>query len=253
MSDRSAVRGWSLAAVSLLVTAVLVGLTLRHPAWNELFFIHSAYYVLLALVLVYVGVKLYGLGESPSPRDWIKENVAGIAVTAVVSTIVLLAVTPSFRVLADEANLVGVSRNLYYKQTADFAVTGKHYFENFVGLNEVSDRRPALFSFLVSLLHVVRGYHAENSFHLNAILLVLFVFSSYRLAKCLGGELFGVAAAIAVAINPNTLVAARSGGFDFLATFMLLVTIQSFYDYAKAPSPRGLAILALNLCLFANV
>ncbi len=253
MTDRSTVRGWSLGAVSLLATATLVGLTLRHREWNEIFFIHSTYYVLLAMVLVYAGVRLSGYREREPLRAWIKDNIAGIAVTAAVSAVVLVAVPPSFRVLADETNLLGVSKNLYFKHTADFAVTGKWYFENYWPLNEVTDRRPALFSFLVSLLHVVRGYHPENAFHLNAILFVLFVFSSYRLAKCLGGELFGVAAAIAVAVTPNTLVAARSGGFDFLAIFLLLVTIQSFHDYAKEPSPRLLAILSLNLCLFANV
>lgn len=253
MSERSALRYGSYGIVALLVPGVLVGLTVRHRAWNELFFVHSTYYVLLALLLLYVGVRFSGHGESPSLRVWIKENIAGLVATAVVSTVVLLGVTPSFRVLADEANLVGVSKNLYFKQTADFAVTGKWYFENFHALNEVIDRRPALFSFLVSLLHVVRGYHVENAFYLNAILFVLFIFSSYRLAKSLGGEIFGVAAAIAVAVNPNTLVAARSGGFDFLAMFLLLVTIQCFYDYAKQPSPRQLAILSLNLCLFANV
>jgi hypothetical protein len=253
MIGRSTLRQGSLAAGALLVPAVLVTLTLRHHAWNELFFIHSTYYVLLALLLVYVGVSLSGADQTPSPRAWINENIAGIVVTAAVSTVVLLAVAPAFRVLADEANLVGVSRNLYYKQTANFSVTGKWYFENFWGINNVIDRRPALFSFLVSLVHVVRGYHAENAFHLNAILFVLFVFSSYRLAKCFGGELFGVAAAIAVAVTPNTVVAARSAGFDFLALFLLLIIVQSFHDYLKSPTPRRLAILTLNFCLFANV
>ncbi len=253
MSGRSALRYGSYGVVALLVPGVLVGLTLRHREWNELFFIHSTYYVLLAMVLLYVGIRLSGSGEITPVPVWIRENAAGLVVTAVVSTVVLLGVPPSFRVLADEANLVGVSKNLYSYQTANFAVTGKWFFENFNGLNEVIDRRPALFSFLVSLLHIVRGYHAENAFLLNAILFVLFIFSSHRIAKCLGGELFGVAAAIAVAVSPNTLVAARSGGFDFLATFLLLVTIQSFYDYAKQPTPKRLVLFSLNLCLFANV
>jgi 4-amino-4-deoxy-L-arabinose transferase-like glycosyltransferase len=105
----------------------------------------------------------------------------------------------------------------------------------------------------VSLIHTVRGYHAENAFHLNAIVFFFFVFASYRLAKDIGGELFGVAAAILVAASPNTLVAARSAGFDFLAAFLLLVVIHRFRDYAKAPSPRALALLTLSLCLLAHV
>lgn len=253
MTERLAARTWGLGIVSLLVPAALVGATLRHREWNEPFFAYSAYYALFAMLAVYAGVRLSGPRETPSLGTWAKENLAGILVTAMVSAVVLLDVAPGFRVLADEANLVGVSKNLFFHKTANFAVTGKWYFENYWNINQVTDRRPALFPFLVSLLHVVRGYHAENAFHLNAILFVLFVFSSYRLAKCLGGELFGIAAAIAVAVNPNTLVSARSAGFDILATFLLLVVVQSFHDYAKQPSPRQLAILSLNLCLLAHV
>ncbi len=178
---------------------------------------------------------------------------AGIVTAAAVSAIVLVAVTPAYRVLADEANLIGVSKNLFFHRTANFAVTGKWWLQNYWNLDEVADRRPALFPFLVSLLHLVRGYRAENAFYLNGIVFVFFVFCSYRLAKTLGGEVFGVAAAILVAVSPSTVVSARSAGFDFFATFLLLVIVLSFYDYVKAPSPRGLAILTLNLCLLAHV
>jgi hypothetical protein len=50
-----------------------------------------------------------------------------------------------------------------------------------------------------------------------------------------------------------TLLAVRSGGFDFLATFFALLTIKSFCDYGREPSPAKLAILWMNLCLFAEI
>jgi hypothetical protein len=230
-----------------------VAATLRHRDWNEPFFVYSAYYILSTMLGVYFLVLLSGWGEVLSARAWIRQNVAGIITTAMVGTTVLYGVAPGFRVLADEANLVGVSKNLFFHKTANFAVMGKWYFENYWNLVDVTDRRPALFPFLVSLVHMVRGYHAENAFHLNAILFVLFVFSSYHLAKCLGGEVFGVASALLVAASPNTLVAARSGGFDLLAALLLLIVIQRFHDYAKDPSPRALALLSLSLCLLAHV
>jgi len=199
------------------------------------------------------GLVLFSGWIAWSPRAWIRENLAGIVTTAVVVATAVYGVVPGFRVLADEANLVGVSKNLFFHKTANFAITGKWYYENYWNLTEVTDRRPALYPFLVSLVHTVRGYHPENAFHLNAILFVVFVFSSYRLAKCLGGEVFGVASAILVAASPNTLVAARSGGFDLLAAVLLLVAIRGFYDYAKDPSPRALALFSLTLCLLAHV
>jgi hypothetical protein len=229
-----------------------VGLTLRRPELNEPLFVQSTYYVLLLLVLLYAGVQL-ARPNWGSASAWLKENWPGIAVTLAVSVSVLLAVAPAFRVLADESNLVGVSKNLFYRHTANFAVGGKWYFENYWDVALATDRRPALYPFLVSLLHLVRGYHVENAFHLNAILFVSFVFTCYRLAKGLGGEVFGLSAAILVATNPNTLIAARSGGFDFLATFVLMLVLKSFVDFTKSASSWGLAVFALNLCLLAHV
>jgi hypothetical protein len=257
MNHRWISRKWSLGVLLLAAppvgVALLVAATLRHRDWNEPFFDYSAYYILSTMLGVYFLVLLSGWGEVLSARAWIRQNVAGIITTAMVGTTVLYGVAPGFRVLADEANLVGVSKNLFFHKTANFAVMGKWYFENYWNLVDVTDRRPALFPFLVSLVHMVRGYHAENAFHLNAILFVLFVFSSYHLAKCLGGEVFGVASALLVAASPNTLVAARSGGFDLLAALLLLIVIQRFHDYAKDPSPRALALLSLSLCLLAHV
>jgi hypothetical protein len=236
-----------------LVAAGLLAATLRHRSYNEPFFVHSAYYVLFALLAIDMGVRLSGPGSVALAGRWLNEHVRGIVVTGAISIVVVLAVEPAFRVLADEANLVGVSKNLFFQRTANFAVTGKWYFDNYWNIEEVTDRRPALFPFFVSLMHTVRGYHPENAFHVNAIVFVLFVFTSYRLAKSLGGEVFGVAAAIAVAVNPNVLVAARSAGFDFISTFLILTVVRSFLGYATDRSPPRLARLTLDLCFLANV
>jgi hypothetical protein len=243
----------ALLALPPLLAAALVGVTLRHHEYNEPFFVESAYGALLSLVVLYAGVRLAGLGPMASLRAFVVEHRPGLLVAAAVSAVAVTAVPPAFRVLADEANLVGVSKNLFFHHTANFAVTGKWYFGNYWNLNETTDRRPALFPFLVSLVHGVRGYRPENAFVLNVLVFVLFVFTSYRVATSLGGVAFGVAAGILVATSPNTLVAARSAGFDFVATFMLLAVVQSVLEHARAPSPRRLAVVCLHLCLLAHV
>lgn len=257
MNVRSILQKWSwrtyLLFVPAFAVAILVAFTLRHRDYNETFFIYGTYYVLATMLGTYLLVWLSGADESWSPRVWIRSNVPGIVTTALVSSAVFLAVHPAYRVLADEANLVGVSKNLYANRTANFAVTGKWYFENYWNINQVTDRRPSLYPFLVSLLHTLRGYHPQNGFHTNAVIFILFVFASYRLAKSLGGEIFGVAAAILVATSPNTVVAARSAGFDLMSVFLLLALVQSVHSYAKDPTPRALALVALTMCLLMHV
>jgi hypothetical protein len=239
--------------IPLLIAAALLTITLRHKELNEVYFVNSTYYVLTAMLIVYACVELSAIGTWRDIMAWLKEHRFGLITTGLVCSIVLLTVEPAYRVLADEANLVGVSKNLFYQRTANFATTGKWYFENFWSLNVATDRRPALFPYLVSLLHVLRGYHPENAFHLNSILFAAFVFACYRVAKRYGGELFGLAACILAAANPNTLIAARSAGFDLLSTFMLLVVFKGFTEFAFEASPRRLVLLALQLCLLAHV
>lgn len=242
-----------LALIPVIVAGALLSRTVRHRELNEVYFVNSAYYVITAMLVVYACIELSGLDSWITVRKWLFAHRGGLLVTALVSSVVLLAVAPAYRVLADEANLIGVSKNLFYQRTANFATTGKWYFENFWTLNLATDRRPALFPYLVSLLHVLRGYHPENGFHLNAILFVMFVFASYRLAKVLGGELFGIATAILVATCPNTLIAARSAGFDLLSSFMLLIVFKGFVEFSNDSSPRRLALLALQLCMLAHI
>jgi hypothetical protein len=243
-----------LLAVPPLVAASLLYTTTRHHDYNERWFVYSTYYVLFVLVSVYAGMQVSALRFTTREiAGWAKDDLPGLVATAAISLAVLMAVAPGYRVLADEANLVGVSKNLFFHRTANFAVTGKWYFESYWNIDEVTDRRPALFPFLVSLVHAVRGYRPENAFLLNAILFVLFVFLSYRLAKAWGGEALGVCTALLVAATPTTLVSARSAGFDFCATFLLLVMVASFARYVTTPSPRALALLVLELCLFAHV
>ncbi len=242
-----------LLLVPPFVTGALVFMTLRHHELNEVYFVNSAYYMITAMLAVYAGIELCGLGTRGALKQWLSDHYLGLLMTALVCSIVLIAVAPGYRVLADEANLIGVSKSLLYQRTANFATTGKWYFENFWNLNMATDRRPTLFPYFVSLLHLMRGYHPENGFHVNAIILILFVFSSYRLAKGWGGELFGLATAVLVATNPNTLIAARSAGFDLLACFMLLIVFRGFVEFSVQRTPRRLAILAMQLCLLAHV
>ncbi|MFZ5890277.1 MAG: hypothetical protein ACOY0T_04340 [Myxococcota bacterium] len=242
---------FALYALPLAVAATALGLTLRHREWNEPFFVASVYYSLFALVAIYVGVQL-SLARA-SLRSWFWENWPGVVTTLVLLTIVLAAVPASMRVLADEANLVGVSKNLFFTHNANFSVAGKWYFENYWDISLATDRRPALFPFLVSLLHLVKGYRVENAFTLNALVFLALVWSSYRFAKSIGGEVFGVCAAVLVGANPNTLVAVRSAGFDALATLFLLIAIKSFAEFLRDRTPARLALYALTLCLVAHV
>jgi hypothetical protein len=185
--------GWTPGAIALVVLAALLLALLvvsgARRAYVEPLFIHTTYYFLLVLVLCWAGTYLHVARDlrKAAILDWVKENKAGILVAMLVTVVTALAVHPALRVLADEANLLGTSKNFFFSKTATFTTTGKYYYDNFWDAGVVIDRRPSLFPFMVSLIHVLRGYSYTNVFLLNLLVLPFFVLVAYRTAKSLAG------------------------------------------------------------------
>ncbi|MFL5306673.1 MAG: hypothetical protein ACJ8F1_15765 [Polyangia bacterium] len=244
----------ALALVALAMLALLA-VGLGDIGYAQQLFVHTTYFFLMATVLCWAGVYLYAGRDvrRPAVAAWVKDNWPGLLVAVVVTVVAWLAIHPALRILSDEANLVGTSKNLFASRTATFTVSGKNYYDTYWDIDVAIDRRPALFPFLVSLVHVVRGYAYDNVFAFNLLLLPAFVLVAYRLAKSLGGETFGVVAALLVVAHPITLIAVRSGGFDFCALFFSLLVLKSLFDHLREPSAGRLAILWMNLCMFAEV
>jgi hypothetical protein len=244
----------ALALLPTVLVALLVVSVVQHSCVVPLY-AHTTYYFLMATVLCWAGTYLHAARDvrRATLATWVKENWPGLVVALVVTVIAGLAIHPALRVLSDEANLVGTSKNLFATKTATFTVSGKNYYDSYWDIDVVIDRRPPLFPFLVSLFHVACGYSYKNVFLFNLMVLPAFVLVSYRLAKSLGGETFAVVASLLVVAHPITLISVRSGGFDFLAAFFALLVIKSLLDQCRGPTPATLAILWMNLCMFAEI
>ena len=217
-------------------------------------FIHGTYYAMMVTVLCWAAVEVRA--TQGLRRDqlitWLKDNGPGLLLAALVTVVATLAVEPALRVLSDEANLVGVSKNLFATKTATLTVSGKNYYDSYWDIDVILDRRPPLFPFLVSLLHALVGYSYRNAFHLNLLVLAGFVFLSYRLAKQVAGETVGLVSALFVVAHPTALMTARSGAFDLFSALLALLVVKKVFDHLRAPSAATLAALWMALCLFAE-
>ena len=259
MNEPSSRSGRIALALVALALVALLGIGLLDRGLTQILFVHTTYFFLMATVLCWAGTYLHAARDLRRAElvAWVKENWPGLVVAAVVTLVAWRAIHPGLWILSDEANLVGTSKNLFSSRTATFTVSGKNYYDSYWDIDVAIDRRPTLFPFLVSLVHVVRGYSYQNAFLANLLLLPAFVLVSYRLAKSMGGqtsgETFGLLASLLVVAHPVTLVSVRSGGFDFLALFFSLLVIKSLWDHLRAPGAASLAILWMNLCLFAEI
>jgi len=238
-----------------LALLALLGIGLADLRTTQKLFVGTTYFFLLALVLIWTGTYLHAGRDLRRAAivAWVKDNWPGLVVAAVVTAVASRAIEPGLWILSDEADLIGTSKNLFASRAATFTVSGKNYFDSYWDIDVAIDRRPALFPFLVSLVHVVGGYSYRHAFVLNLLLLPAFVLVAYRLAKSLQGETFAVVTALLVVAHPITLITVRSGGFDFLALFFALLVIKSLFDHVRAPSAAGLAVVWMNLCMFAEI
>lgn len=239
-------------AAALVLLAIV---SLSDIALTQQLFVNTTYYALSVTLLCWAGTYLHAVRDlrRQAVIDWIKENWPGMAIALSVTLVAAFAVDPALRVLSDEANLIGTSKNLFASKTATFTVSGKYYYGSYWDIDVAIDRRPTLFPFLVSLVHACSGYAYSNAFSLNLLLLPVFLLIAYRLAKSLGTETFGVVAALFVAAHPIMLLSVRSAGFDFLAAFFSLLVLKSLLDYCRDRKAAKLAILWMNLCMFAEV
>jgi len=244
-------------ALGLLPTALLTLLTisLANTNYTQQLFVQTTYYFLLATVLCWAGTYLHAARgvRGETIVAWVKENWPGLVIAFALTVVAWHAIHPALRILSDEANLVGTSKNLFASQTATFTVSGKYYYDSYWDIDVAIDQRPTLFPFLVSLIHSAWGYSYKNVFVLNLMVLPAFVLVAYRLAKALGGERFAIVASLLVVAHPTTLLSVRSGGFDFLAVFFAMLVLKSLFDYSLELSPARLAILWMNLCMLAEI
>jgi hypothetical protein len=223
--------------------------------WTQALFLRATYYLHLALVLIWAGLYLGRVRHMNRERmaSWARDNTPGLALALSVTLLIGVSVEPALRVLSDEANLVGISKNLYSLQSPTFTLSGKNYYGAYWDVAVVIDQRPTIFPFFVSLVHAVLGYTFENVFRLNLMILPLFLLVVYRLAKSLGGEAFGLVAAVFSVAHPVVMICVRSGGFDFFAAFFSVLTLKSLLDFLRRKGAEDFALLWLNLCLFAGI
>jgi hypothetical protein len=244
-------------ALVVLPTALLVLLvvSVTETSYTQQLFVNTTYYFLLVTVLCWAGTYLHAARDvrRETVFAWVKENWPGLAIALGVTLVAWLAIHPALRILSDEANLVGTSKNFWANKVATFTVSGKNYYDSYWDVDVAIDRRPTLFPFLVSLVHALCGYSYKNAFIFNLLVLPAFVLVSYRLAKSMVGETFAIVASLLVVAHPITLISVRSGGFDFLSVFFALLVIKSLLDYSREPAPERLAILWMNLCMFAEI
>lgn len=174
------------------------------------------------------------------------------ALIAVCSLVLLVHEAYGFKILMDEAMLLGTSMSMHFDKTALVPMRGNDIQGAFQLLSGQLDKRPLFQPFLVSVLHDLTGYRPENVFVLNSVLTVLLLALAHRLGAKLAGPWAGALAVLLLTSLPLLAQNATGGGFEVLNLVMILATMLLGLRWLEQRDAARLNAFCLSGLLLAN-
>jgi hypothetical protein len=167
----------------------------------------------------------------------------GMLAATVLVALVVWQVEPQFRVQFDESSLAAVAWHLHREGAALMTTAAVPFAGETIAWESTLDKRPPLFALLVAAVHLVAGPAPEHAFVVNAGLLWVLLVGLYQGFAPRLGRSVGLAAQLLATALPLLPVLARSGGFELLATCLLVLVTAAAWSVGEAPSPARWRLL----------
>lgn len=235
------------------ILALVVGFVALTPDQSLRAVIYGGYWAMLVMFALFVWSLVKVVRSSPSV--WTQLGVRPrwpALLVAVCGTILLIHEQYGFKILMDEAMLLGTSMNMHFDQTALVPMRGNDIHGAFQTLAGQVDKRPLFQPFLVSLLHSVSGYRPENVFVLNSLLTYALLGLTFLVGRRLAGQRGGALAVLMLTSLPLLAQNATGGGFEILNLVMILSTLLLGMRFAERRDPDSQEAFILSAVLLAH-
>jgi hypothetical protein len=246
-------RLWLLSLIAL--ATVLFGRVLLPVGWTLNAVVKGGYWVILGTSLLWGWTLVKLLGPESVKTGWgkVRQHWAILLLVFGVGGVWQAQETHGFKILADEALLLGTSQSMHLDREVGYPLRGTDVQGPFQILQGVLDKRPYFFSFLVSLVHDFTGYRTTNPFWLNTALSFVFLGLLYGLtAKAGGRRRAGVLALVLAAGLPLLAQQAAGGGFELLNLTLITGWWWLAILYVERPGVRRQDALVLTAVLLAS-
>lgn len=214
------------AVIGSALLAVLLGFVAIPDDTGLRLVIYGGYWVILGTVVVFAWALWRSLRVAgPVLPATKRERWTWLAVAAAAG-LLLVHEAYGFKVLMDEAMLLGTSMTMHLEKKALVPMRAHDIIGHLQLLDGQLDKRPLFFPFLVSLLHDLTGYRPENPWVLNTLLTFVFMGLVHLIGRRLTGrESGGLAAVLLLAGLPLLAQNATGAGFELLNLTMLAATL----------------------------
>lgn len=193
---------------------LLIGLLIPAAEAVQLF-IRYGYWMLLAVSAFCGWLLLRKPWQCNGSLEW-RRHSRGILLSAIVATIWQCQEPTEFKTMSDEPVQVGTSMMMHLNKRPVMPRESRLRDGVFAVTEAGIDKRPCLFPLLVSFVHDLTGYRAENAFFVNAALSFLLLVLVYLLGSQLGGIAAGLASVALLGGIPELARMANGAGFEIL-------------------------------------
>ncbi len=217
------------------------------------FFLYGSYYLFVALTVL-TGYWLHRLAVESgfSWKTFLRQERVPLLAALVLAGLVVSTVTPRYRTLSDEANLVTVSQSFLNEKSAQMIYGAKKYYGIWFPASTTLPNRPLLYPYLVSLGHLVSGERLANAFAVNAILLFGVLALTLVVFRRRGAIEVGLGVVFLALSHPILKYCATSAGFDFLAMSFFAFSVAMLGRLMVQPTIATAGAFLCVLALFSH-
>lgn len=204
-----------------IILSLFIGLATPITDIRTLFPYVGFYFLLIALFLwiCLIGIRY----RNRFTLSVFKTHAAGILLSIAMMTVIFSISPPRYKVLADEADLMGVSMDLYQNHRAALPIEGYQRDFGSPVYHETVGKRPLLFPTLVYFVHALRGYSPQNGFVVNFIAGVCLLFILYLMIYQIFSRYYALIAILMMASLPIFSFWTTSGGFETVNLLFILL------------------------------
>lgn len=243
-------------SLSILYGSILfLGIPVFHPAFLKPWFNATSFYIIWILFLLWIFSLAEIIKKDCLRLSWhsFKNHWLTILLPLLFGILIFYSIPPYFRILSDETNLLAVSQNMLHQHGINNVTMGFWYDWGFHGTNYEFEKRPLLFPFFTFLIHLVRGYHPENAFVLNFLVLTGLLGLLFKITAKFLGTIGAIASLILIVSQPVVSQTATSAGFDLFSVFLLFLCFIALEKFLREPDTISFQWLWFNLLMLSYI
>lgn len=212
-----------------------------------------AYYFVFAGFFIWLQLLFSFLPEKRRVLAFLRFHFMPLSVSLLVTFLIVIASTPDFRILADETNLLGMSKAMYEDHLSVNPTQQVSFYHGFQRrITSVVDMRPLFFPFSLSVLHSLLGYSENNAFVLNGLSAFLCLFLIYYITYKRFGRFWGVSGLLLLASFPLFVLYSTSAGFEVYNLLFALILLVAFDNFLETKSASVCEFLLYTALLLAQ-